>query len=169
MEDIEWDSVKIKVSTMLEGNAEVGDIPEDVVTLAQMLITTGDNNASTRDSLTNSIKDMLKPYAGYPWKRGNQGILPAAARAVVDSATDNIREAAREFFNSTSQYSQPLLRKHGKSKGSPVYADADEYANELASKARKAATQLFKDGEWDGTLAGLAACAAYDDITTEDE
>lgn len=168
MEDIDWDSVKIKVSTMLEGNAEVGDIPDDVVTLANMLITTGDNNSSTRDSLTNSIKDMLKPYAGYPWKRGNQGILPAAARAVVDSACSEISAAAREFFSATSQYTQPLIRKHGKSKGSPVYADADEYAAELAGKARRSATQLFKDGEWDGTLAGLAACASYDAVAEED-
>ena len=168
MEDIEWDSVKMKVNGMLEGDSEVNAIPSDVIALVEMLLTTGDNNDATRDSLTNSVKDMLREYPGYPWKRGNQGILPAAARAVVDSACESIRAAAVDFFSATSEYSQPLLRKHGKSKGSPVYADADEYASELASKARKNATTLFKAGAWDGTKAGLAACCDYDAETEED-
>lgn len=167
MKEIDWDSVKIKVNQMLDGDVEVQAIPSDVVTLAQMLITTGDNNTTTRDSLTNSIKDMLKPYDGYPWKRGNQGILPAAAKAVVDTACETIRDAAREFYVTTEQYTQPLIRKHGKSSGSPNYSDADEYAGELAAKARRTATKLFKEKSWDGTVAGLSDCISYDD--TEEE
>ena len=167
MEQIEWDSVRIKVNEMLDGDAELGAIPEDVKSLARMLISTGDANEGTRDSLTSSIKSMLKPYPGSPWKPGNQGILPAAAKAVVDNAVSEISAAAREFFNSTQTYTQPLLRKHGKSKGSPVYTDADDYASSLASKVRKNATALYKSGEWDGSLSGLADCSAYD--YTEEE
>lgn len=167
MEQIEWDSVIIKVNGMLEGDEDFQHIPTDVVSLARMLVETGNNNEGTRESLTTSIKGMLKPYPGYPWKRGNQGILPAAAKAVVDSACDEIRTAATTFFTETQQYSQPLLRKHGKSKGSPVYTDASDYANSLAKKARKAATELFRDGAWDGSLAGLADCSEYD--VTEEE
>ena len=167
MEQIDWESVVIKVEGMLDGDSEIQAIPSDVVSLAQMLVQTGNNNEDTRESLTNSIKGMLKPYPGYPWKRGNQGILPAAARAVVDSACDEIRAAAHTFFTETQTYTQPLLRKHGKSKGAPVYVDADDYSNSLAKKARKAATELFRDGEWDGSLAGLADCSEYD--YTEEE
>ena len=168
MEQIEWDSVVIKVTGMLDGDNELQAIPSDVVSLARMLVETGNNNEGTRESLTTSIKGMLKPYPGYPWKRGNQGILPAAAKAVVDAACDEIRAAAHTFFTETQGYSQPLLRKHGKSKGSPVYADADDYANSLAKKARKAATELFREGEWDGSLAGLADCSEYE-FTQEEE
>ena len=168
MEQIEWESVKVKVNGMLDGDAELQAIPSDVVSLARRLVQTGDNNDATRESLTNSIKGMLKPYPGYPWKRGNQGILPAAAKAVVDSACEEIRAAAHTFFSTTQQYAQPLLRKHGKSKGSPVYVDADDYATSVAKKIRKTATELFRDGEWDGSLSGLAACASSD-YDTEDE
>tara|TARA_B100000029_G_C17068530_1_gene775957 strand:+ start:90 stop:593 length:504 start_codon:yes stop_codon:yes gene_type:complete len=167
MEQIEWDSVRIKVNDMLDGDAELGAIPEDVKSLARMLISTGDSNEGTRDSLYTSIKSMLKPYPGCPWKPGNQGILPAAAKAVVDNAVSEIRAASVAFWESTSQYTQPLLRKHGKSKGSPVYTDAEDYASSLASKVRKNATTLYKSGEWDGSLAGLEACASYD--YTEEE
>ena len=168
MEQIEWDSVKFKVNDMIGADSEINAIPADVVSLAQMLLTTGDNNSATRESLTTSIRGMLKPYPGYPWKRGNQGSLPAAARAVIDSACEEIRSAAHGFFSSTIQYSQPLLRKHGKSKGSPVYVDADDYANSLAKKARQNGTALFKSGEWDGTLSGLADCSEYEFVEEEE-
>tara|TARA_B100001758_G_scaffold216715_1_gene203130 strand:- start:442 stop:999 length:558 start_codon:yes stop_codon:yes gene_type:complete len=168
MEQIDWDSVKFKVNDMLDADSEINAIPSDVVSLARMLLDTGDNNASTRESLTTSIRGMLKPYPGYPWKRGNQGSLPAAARAVVDTACEEIRSAAHAFFSGTLTYSQPLLRKHGKAKGSPVYVDADEYANTLAKKARQNATALFKSGEWDGTLSGLSACSAYEFVEEEE-
>ena len=131
------------------------------------MIQTGNNNDEMWDSMTNSIKGLLEPYPGYPWPPGNQGILNYAAAAVVDSACDEIRAAAHTFFTETQTYTQPLLRKHGKSKGSPVYVDADDYSNSLAKKARKAATELFRDGEWDGSLAGLADCSEYD--YTEEE
>ena len=88
MEQIDWDSVKFKVNDMLDADSEINAIPSDVVQLARMLLQTGDNNSATRDSLTTSIRGMLKPYPGYPWKRGNQGSLPAAARAVIDTACE---------------------------------------------------------------------------------
>ena len=162
MEQIDWESVVIKVESMLDADRGVQAIPSDVVSLARKMLRTGNNNEDTWDSLTNSIKGLLKPYPGYPWKSGNPGILPVAAIAVVDSACDEIRAAAHTFFTETQTYTQPLLRKHGKSKGSPVYVDADDYSNSLAKKARKAATELFRDGEWDGSLAGLADCSEYD-------
>ena len=162
MEQIDWESVVIKVESMLDADRGVQAIPSDVVSLAQMMIQTGNNNDEMWDSMTNSIKGLLKPYPGYPWKSGNQGILPVAAIAVVDSACDEIRAAAHTFFTKTQTYTQPLIRKHGKSKGSPVYVDADDYANSLAEKARKTATELFRDGEWDGSHAGLADCSEYD-------
>jgi hypothetical protein len=168
MEQIDWDSVKFKVNDMLDADSEINAIPSDVVSLARMLLQTGDNNSATRDSLTTSIRGMLKPYPGYPWKRGNQGSLPAAARAVIDTACEEIRSAAHAFFSATQTYSQPLLRKHGKAKGSPVYVDADDYANALAKKARSNGTALFKSGEWDGSLSGLAACSEYEFVEEEE-
>ena len=162
MEQIDWESVVIKVESMLDADRGVQAIPSDVVSLARKMLQTGNNNEDTWDSLTNSIKGLLKPYPGYPWKSGNQGILPVAAIAVVDSACDEIRAAAHTFFTKTQTYTQPLIRKHGKSKWPPVYVDADDYANSLAKKARKTATELFRDGEWDGSHAGLADCSEYD-------
>tara|TARA_R110002050_G_scaffold164481_1_gene294570 strand:- start:25105 stop:25611 length:507 start_codon:yes stop_codon:yes gene_type:complete len=162
MEQNEWNSVKYKVNDMISADSQIGAIPADVIALAGMLLQTGDNNESTRESLTISIRGMLKPYPGYPWKRGNQGSLPAAARAIVDVATSEISYAAVIFFETTQQYAQPLLRKHGKSKGSPVYADAEEYASVLVKKVRQNAAALHKSGEWDGTLEGLTSCASYD-------
>ncbi len=168
MEQIEWDSVKYKVNDMIDADSEINAIPADVVSLARMLLQTGDNNMGTRDSLTASIKGMLRPYPGYPWKRGNQGSLPAAARATIDAASEQIGRAAYNFFSETMQYSQPLLRKHGKSKGSPVYTSAEEYAKTLVKKVRQNGATLFKTGEWDGTLEGLSACASYDVVEEEE-
>ena len=173
MEDIKWESVKIKVNGMFEGDADFGNIPDDVIGIAQMMLSSGDGNSETRDNITASLKAMLKDYEGYPWKKGNQGILPVAAKIVVDNACQEIREAAVVFFNSTQQYSRPLLRKHGKSSGSPVYDDAEDYANTLAEKARKTATKLFKpddDGNqiWDGTVSGLEAACAWEEPADEE-
>ena len=161
MDDVNWESVKMKANSVIDGDID-GVIPSDVRSLASMLLQTGDNNPEQREPLSGSIKAMLKdfPSGKVVYRRGNQGLLPAAAGVVVDSAAEVIREAAHHFFTTTAQYSQPLLRKHGKSKGSPVYADADEYAAGLAKKAREAARDLYKNGEWDGTLEGLASCAS---------
>ena len=162
MEQIDWESVVIKVESMLDADRGVQAIPSDVVSLARKMLQTGNNNEDTWDSLTNSIKGLLKPYPGYPFVKGGNRILPMAAVAVVDSACDEIRAAAHTFFTKTQTYTQPLIRKHGKSKWPPVYVDADDYANSLAEKARKTATELFRDGEWDGSHAGLADCSEYD-------
>ena len=167
MDELEWMSIKTKANDMLEGDGEVNAIPQDVKQLVHTLIATGDNNTLTRESLTVSLKGMLRPYPGFPWTRGNQGILPAAARAVVDQACSEIEAAARYFWESTEQYSTPFLRKHGKSKGSPTYSGAEEYAKTLAKKARQNATQLYKEGVWDGTQVGLTH--AHSDVRGEEE
>jgi len=169
MDDVNWESVKMKANSVIDGDID-GAIPSDVRSLAEMLLQTGDNNPAQREPLSGSVKAMLKdfPSGKVVYRRGNQGLLPAAAGVVVDSAAEIIREAAHHFFTTTQQYSQPLLRKHGKSKGSPVYADADEYAAGLVKKARDNARELFKAGEWDGSLEGLADCADYT-FTEEEE
>ena len=153
MDEVNWESVKMKVNSCIEGDVD-GTIPDDVRSIATMLIE----------------KAMLKdfPSGKVVWRRGNQGLLPAAASVVVDSAAEAIREAAYAFFESTSQYSQPLLRKHGKSAGPPVFTDANDYANTLAKKAKQTARELYKDGSWDGSLDGLAACAEYDFVEEEE-
>ena len=83
MSDIDWDSVKMKVDSCLEGDVD-SVIPGDVRSLASMLIETGDNNVDNRAALANSIKAMLKdfPSGKAVWRRGNQGLLPAAAMVV---------------------------------------------------------------------------------------
>ena len=149
MEQIEWDSLKLKVNAMLDGDAEVQAIPADVSNLARMLCNAGDANPETRDSLEVSVKNMLKPYPGFWAKRGNQGILPALERAAID------------FWHSTETYTQPLLRKHGKSTVS-TYVDASDYASSLTKTIRKHANSLFKSGAWDGTLSGLSDCVDAD-------
>lgn len=169
MENDAWNDVRTKVTGMLEGDAEIQAIPDDISSLARMLLEAGDANEASRENLLVSVKGMLKGYAGYPWIRGNQGILPAAAKAVVDTAMEQVRTAAVEFWNATEQYSQPFLRKHGKSKGSPVYTDAHDYANALAKKVKKNATDLYKSGEWDGSLADLASVSYYEIDDTEEE
>ena len=68
MEQIEWDSLKLKVNAMLDGDAEVQAIPADVSNLARMLCNAGDANPETRDSLEVSVKNMLKPYPGFGLK-----------------------------------------------------------------------------------------------------
>lgn len=161
MEQIEWDSLKLKVNAMLDGDAEVQAIPADVSNLARMLCNAGDANPETRDSLEVSVKNMLKPYPGFWAKRGNQGILPASARAVVDSACDEVERAAIDFWHSTETYTQPLLRKHGKSTVS-TYTDASDYASSLTKAIRKHANSLYKEGAWDGTLSGLSDCVDAD-------
>ena len=169
MDEVNWESVKMKVNSCIEGDVD-GAIPDDVRSLATMLIDTGDNNVDNRAALALSIKAMLKdfPSGKVVWRRGNQGLLPAAASVVVDSAAEAIREAAHAFFESTAQYSQPLLRKHGKSAGPPVFVDANDYANTLAKKAKQTARELYKAGEWDGSLEGLSACAEYDYVEEEE-
>lgn len=169
MNETDWESVKIKVSSCLDGDVD-GSIPGDVRSLASMLLETGDNNVDNRAALGLSIKAMLKdfPSGKMVWRKGNQGLLPAAAGVVVEGACEEIRAAAHIFFESTSQYTQPLIRKHGKSSGPPVYVDADDYANSLAKKARQTARNLYKAEEWDGTVAGLADCAEYDYVEDEE-
>lgn len=169
MDEPNWINIKNKVASCLDGDID-SVIPADMITLVTMLMETGDNNVANRTSLAASVKAMLKdfPSGQVVWRRGNQGLLPVEASIVVDTACAEIREAAHLFFTTTQQYSQPLLRKHGKSKGAPVFLDADEYANTLAAKAKQTARELFKSKEWDGTTNGLDACASYTELQEEE-
>jgi|TARA_R100001244_G_scaffold95763_1_gene71860 hypothetical protein len=166
MEQIDWDSVKVRINEMLAADSEINAIPAEIAQMARSLLNIGDGNPANWGTVTDSVKSLLKPYPGYPYKRGNQGILPAAARAVVDSACAEIDRAFSAAFAETEQFAQPLLRKHGKSTGAATYGDASAYGSALAKKARGAATKLYKAGVWDGTLEGLSNCVEYD---TEEE
>ena len=169
MEETNWINIKNKVASCIHGDIDSA-IPADVKALVAMLLTTGDSNVANRAALADSVKAMLKdfPSGQVVWRRGNQGLLPVEASIVVDTACAEIREAAYVFFESTQHFSQPLLRKHGKSKGAPVFLDADDYANTLATKAKQTARELFKSQEWDGTTNGLDACASYGEVQEEE-
>jgi len=168
MEDNNWEQIKMKVTSCLDGDVD-GTIPQDVRSLATMLLETGDNNVENRAALAGSVKAMLKdfPSGRVVWRRGNQGLLPASASVIVDAAYETIRNAAIVFFEETQAYSQPLLRKHGKSNGLPVYVDADDFAETMAKKAKATARELFKSKDWDGTFDGLQVCGA--DIVIQEE
>lgn len=169
MEESNWNNVKNKVASCLDGDID-GEIPMDVIALVNMLMETGNNNVANRTALAASVKAMLKdfPSGQVVWRRGNQGLLSIEASMVVETACAEIREAAHLFFTTTQTYSQPLLRKHGKSKGAPVFLDADDYANTLVAKAKQTARELFKSKEWDGTTDGLDACASYTEVQEEE-
>jgi len=161
MEQIDWDSVKQRINEQLAADAAMGEeskIPSEIAQMARSLLTIGDGTPENWDTVADSVKSLCKPYPGYGWKRGNQGILPAAARAVVDSACDEVFSSFSRAFAETALFSQPLIRKHGKSSGPATYADANDYANSLCKKVRQNARKLYKSKVWDGTIEGLAAC-----------
>ena len=161
MEQIDWDSVKQRINEQLAADAAMGEeskIPSEIAQMARSLLTIGDGTPENWDTVSESVKSLCKPYPGYGWKRGNQGILPAAARAVQDSACDEIFASFSRAFSETAIYSQPLLRKHGKSKGAKTFTDANDYANALTKKVRANCRALYKSKVWDGTIEGLAAC-----------
>ena len=86
MEDNNWEQIKMKVTSCLDGDVD-GTIPQDVRSLATMLLETGDNNVENRSALAGSVKAMLKdfPSGRVVWRRGNQGLLPASASVIVDA------------------------------------------------------------------------------------
>ena len=174
MEQIDWDSVKTRINEQLAADSAMGEeskIPSEIAQMARSLLTIGDGTPENWDTVADSVKSLCKPYPGYGWKRGNQGILPAAARAVQDTACDEIFASFSRAFSETATYSQPLLRKHGKSKGAATYTDANDYANALTKKGRANARMLFKTKVWDGTIEGLAACieeAPVEDASEEE-
>ena len=172
MEQIDWDSVKQRINEQLAADAAMGEeskIPSEIAQMARSLLTIGDGTPDNWDTVADSVKSLCKPYPGYGWKRGNQGILPAAARAVVDSACDEIFSSFSRAFAETELFSQPLLRKHGKSKGSKTYSDANDYATSLCKKVRSNARTLYKAKVWDGTFEGLAACVDSDVADASEE
>ena len=174
MEQIDWDSVKQRINEQLAADAAMGEeskIPSEIAQMARSLLTIGDGTPENWDTVSESVKSLCKPYPGYGWKRGNQGILPAAARAVVDSACDEVFSSFSRAFAETELFSQPLIRKHGKSSGAATYADANDYANSLCKKVRQNARKLYKSKVWDGTIEGLAACVDSSDAddATEEE
>ena len=50
MDEVNWESVKMKVGSCIDGDVD-GAIPHDVRSLATMLIEKGDNNVDNRDAL----------------------------------------------------------------------------------------------------------------------
>ena len=161
-----WNDTKLKVNTMIDAD-EQGSIDESLRVVCSHLIATGDAKPDMQDQMTKSLKEVLRGQNGYPWRRGGGGILSATALSVVDSICAEAASSFATAFDECGTGIRALLTPHGKSKKNS-YSDGADYGNSVARAIRKNATQLFKDGVWDGSMDGLNNAILADDPEDDD-
>ena len=106
-----------------------------------------------RDRFWEAVRAICKTLPNSPIKKGRGSQLPPEIQAVLDSISDEVSQAASDFFASGNI--SMLLTKHGKS-GGGLFSDADEYSAYMASTIVNSLKRRLKDNVWDGTRTGLA-------------
>ena len=150
MEEDKWQNVKLDVEEYLESGAELSDGLSQILRLN---LEVGDSDEKARVGVVKSLKALLKDKEGTPFHKGNKSDLPAKVRVVVEQLGKTMYNASITYmgYHAVIRYITP---RHKKS-GGGFYKSDKEFA--LANKKRLM-TRLkkeFRDGRWDGTVAGL--------------
>ena len=112
------------------------------------------NSATTdedRDRFWEAVRALCKTLPNSPIKKGRGSTLAPEIQAVLDSISDEVAQAASDFFATGSM--NMLLLKHGKSGGGLF--TADEYSAYMSSTIVGSLKKRLKNGIWDGSRDGL--------------
>ena len=150
MDDNTWTHIKLDVEEYLDSGA---DISSGLIQVLKLNLEVGQNDEKARDGVVKSMKALLKDKEGTPFHKGNKSDLPAKVRVVVEQLGKTVYNASITYmgYHAVIRYITP---RHKKS-GGGFYKSDKEFA--LANKKRLM-TRLkkeFRDGRWDGTVAGL--------------
>ena len=149
MEEGVWDASMERLQAALDD----GVFDEGTAQTLNYLQNLGnESDAGNQENVLASIKALCK---GKPFgRRGKPPALPPSVLAVVDEVEVIVANAAKAYFASNDVI-QVVTRKHGRSKGSPYYENAEAFGVSQGKAARKTLTAAYKDN-WDGTHDGLS-------------
>ena len=160
-----WNDTLLKAQQMIDAD-EAGNITNDVRQAFSMLSNVGNQQyeatGETPESIQKAIKETLRNYPGYPWRKGGGGVLPATALSVVDSLSTDAANSFGRAFDECGEGIRAFLTPHGRS-SKQSYSDGADYGAYIGKSIKKTATSLYKAGTWDGTLDGLSSAIMEDD------
>ena len=110
-------------------------------------------NDDDRNRFWEAVRALCKVLPNSPIKKGRGSTLPNEVQAVLDSISDEVAQAASDFFAIGDM--NMLLLKHGKSGGGLF--TADEYSAYMSSTIVGSLKKRLKNGIWDGSRDGLNA------------
>ena len=108
-------------------------------------------NDDDRDRVWTAIRAIAKMLPNSPIRPGAASKYSPEVQATLDSISNGVRTAARNYFKAGMHN---LLRMHGKS-GGGLYADADEFGDAEAKKVVNDLKRRMRENIWDGTIPGL--------------
>lgn len=126
------------------------------------------NNAQTdedRNRFWEAVRALCKTLPNSPIKKGRGSTLPNEVQAVLDSISDEVAQAASDFFAIGDM--NMLLLKHGKSGGGLF--TADEYSAYMSQTVVNSLKKRYKEQIWDGSRQGLLTQAFPVEEVDEEE
>ena len=150
MDDNTWTHIKLDVEEYLDSGA---DISSGLIQVLRLNLEVGQNDEKAREGVVKSMKALLKDKEGTPFHKGNKSDLPAKVRVVVEQLGKKIFSASLDYMEH-----DPVIRfitpRHKKS-GGGFYKTTREFANANKKRLMTRLKKEFRDGKWDGTVAGL--------------
>ena len=118
-----------------------------------------------RNRFWEAVRALCKTLPNSPIKKGRGSTLPNEVQAVLDSISDEVAQAASDFFAIGDM--NMLLLKHGKSGGGLF--TADEYSAYMSQTVVNSLKKRYKEQIWDGSRQGLLTQAFPVEEVDEEE
>ena len=122
-------------------------------------------NDDDRNRFWEAVRALCKVLPNSPIKKGRGSTLPNEVQAVLDSISDEVAQAASDFFAIGDM--NMLLLKHGKSGGGLF--TADEYSAYMSQTVVNSLKKRYKEQIWDGSRQGLLTQAFPVEEVDEEE
>ena len=150
MDDNSWTHTKLDVEEYLDSGA---DISSGLIQVLRLNLEVGQNDEKAREGVVKSMKALLKDKEGTPFHKGNKSDLPAKVRVVVEELGKKISAASIAYMEH-DEVIRFITPRHKKS-GGGFYKTNKEFANANKKRLMTRLKKEFRDGKWDGTVAGL--------------
>jgi len=150
MEDNEWTHIKLDVEEYLDSGAELS---AGLIQVLRLNIEVGESDVKARKGVVKSMKALLKDKEGTPFHKGNKSDLPAKVRVVVEQLGKRVYAASIAYMEH-DEVIRFITPRHKKS-GGGFYKTNKEFANANKKRLMTRLKKEFRDGKWDGTVAGL--------------
>ena len=150
MEDNEWTHIKLDVEEYLDSGA---DLSAGLIQVLRLNIEVGESDVKARKGVVKSMKALLKDKEGTPFHKGNKSDLPAKVRVVVEQLGKKMYAASIAYMEH-DEVIRFITPRHKKS-GGGFYKTNKEFANANKKRLMTRLKKEFRDGKWNGTVAGL--------------